>query len=365
MKSTTQFKFIKTLALFGVAVSLLYAVSCSKSDNNPPPPPVTNKTALKAAIDSGTWYINNTVEGTKPGQYTAGSKATLNTAISSATAILNDPTSTQTTLDNATTNMQKAINDYHGAYIQQIAAANLIAYWKMNGNANDSTGNGHNGVVTQGHAFFGAGTPTLTADRFGNANMAYHFDKGGNIEVPYATTLNPSSMSISLWVRSDTAKRAINDANRYMIAMDRWNGWKFQTQPSLPFYTVHAIETGPPVDTTYYDRDDAGVALNSATTWFHLVVTFTPGEEDFYINGSLVKKWTDVPGTPISISATPVNITIGSDLPVSKYLTVDPTGNWLVDYGGFWSGDMDDVMFYNIALTAPQVQSIYNDQATQ
>jgi hypothetical protein len=362
MKSTTPFKFIKILALFGVAFSLLYAVSCSKSSSSAPP---TNKTSLQSAIDSGTWYINNTVEGTKPGQYTVGSKTALNTAIASATAILNDNTSTQAILDNATANMQAAINTYHGAYIQQIAAGNLIAYWKFNGNPKDSSGNGHDGVVTQGHAFFGAGTPNLTADRFGNANMAYHFDKGGNIEVPYATAFNPSSMSISLWVRSDTAKRAINDANRYMIAMNRWNGWKFQTQPSLPFYTVHAIETGPPVDTTYYDRDDAGTPLNSATTWYHLVVTFTPGKEDFYINGSLIKEWTNVPGTPINISGNPINITIGSDLPVSKYLTTDATGNWLVDYGGFWSGDMDDVMFYNIALTAPQVQSIYNDQATQ
>ena len=41
------------------------------------------------------------------------------------------------------------------------------------------------------------------------------------------------------------------------------------------------------------------------------------------------------------------------------------TGNFLVDYGGFWTGDMDDVMFYNIALTGPQVQSIFNNQNTQ
>jgi hypothetical protein len=362
MKSVIQFRFLKIFAVFSLALGL-FVISCSKSDSNPPP--ATNKTALTNAIDSGKYYINNTVEGTKPGQYTVGSKAALNTAIASATTILNDAASTQNTLDNATANMQAAINTYHGAYIQQIAVANLIAYWKFNGNANDSSGNGHHGTVTAGPAFFGAGTPTLTTDRFGNANMAYHFDKGGNIEVPYSTSLNPSSISISLWTRMDTATRAVNNSNRYMIAMNRWNGWKFQTQPGLPFFTVHAIETGPPVDTTYYDRDDAGTALTSPTAWYHLVVTFKPGEMDFYINGSLAKSWTNVPGTPINISSNPINITIGSDLPTGKYLTVDPTGNFLVDYGGFWTGDMDDVMFYNTALSAPQVQSIYNDQHTQ
>ena len=364
MKSVSQFKFIKILVLFSLTLTL-YFVSCSKSSTTPPP--VTNKTSLQEKIDSGTYYHTYTTEGTKPGQYTVGAKATLNTAIASATTILNDATSTQSVLDNAAANMQAAINNYHSAYIQEIAAANLIAYWKFNGNANDSSGNGHNGVVTKGHVYFGGGTPSLTSDRFGNANRAYHFDQGGNIEVPYATTLNPSSMSISLWVKRDTTTRLVNNNDRYMIAMSRWNGWKFQTQPSLPFYTVHAVRTAnTPVDSTYYDRDDAGTALNSPTTWYHLVVTFTSGEEDFYINGSLVKSWTNVPGTPINISANPINITIGSDLPVSKYTTVDDgTGRFFVNWGGFWTGDMDDVMFYNIALSGPQVQSIFNDQNTQ
>jgi hypothetical protein len=260
-------------------------------------------------------------------------------------------------LDNAAANLNAATNTYKGAYISEIAAANLIAYWKFNGNANDSSGNGHNGVVTPGHAFFGAGTPSLTMDRFVNANKAYHFDHGGNIEVPYALALDPQQMSISLWIRQDTAGRTINPANCYMIAMNRWNGWKFQTQPFLPFFTVKT-------DSAIYDRDDAGTAIHPGTTWYHLVVTFKPGEEVFYINGSPVKTWTNVPGTPHP-QATPINITIGSDLPVSKYLTVDATGNFLVDYGGFWTGDMDDVMFYNVALTGPQALSIYNNQNTQ
>ena len=45
----------------------------------------------------------------------------------------------------------------------------------MNGNANDSSGNGNNGVVTAGHAYFGAGTPTPTADRFGRAEHGLSF----------------------------------------------------------------------------------------------------------------------------------------------------------------------------------------------
>jgi hypothetical protein len=359
MKLSNRLTFFKFCILICLPALFIFN-ACSKSSS--PPPPVVDKTGLQKTSDSANWYYTLTVEGTKPGDYTVGAKATLKTAIDAANVILNSATSTQAETTAASANLQSAINTYKGTYISEIAAVNLIAYWKFNGNANDSSGNGHSGTVMQGHAFFGAGTPSLIADRFGLANRAYRFDKGGNIEVPYSTALNPQQMSISLWANQDTVGRKINPANAYMISLNRWNGWKFQTQPTLPFFTVHAIEQGPPVDTTYYDRDDAGVALVPGT-WYHLVVTFKPGEEDFYINGSLVKSWTNTPGTPIAMAA-PINITIGSDLPTSKYLTTDPTGNFLVDYGGFWTGSLDDVMFYNIPLTAPQVQSIYNNQKT-
>ncbi len=358
-----RFKFLKTIMLLGAMIVLIFA-ACSKSDTPAPPPPAPDKTTLQKALDSASYYSTHTVEGTKPGQYTAGSKAALNTAIASATTILNDPTSTQATLTNAAANLAGAIVSYKGTYIGEIAAVNLIAYWKMNGNANDSSGNGHNGTITVGHAFFGAGVLATTKDRFNQAGMAYHFDHGANIEVPYTPSLNPTQMSISAWVRQDTAGRTVNPANCYIVAMNRWNGFKFQTQPFLPFFTVKVFEPTPaPGDTTIYDRDDAGTAIVPGTAWYHLVATYKAGVEDFYINGTLVKEWTNTPGTPIALTS-PVNLVIGADLPLTKYLTVDASGNFLVDYGGFWTGDMDDIMFYNVALTGPQVQSIYTNQST-
>ena len=363
MKLTIRSKIISVAALICLSF-VVFISSCSKSSSSTPPPPATDKTNLQKALDSANFYINNTAEGTKPGQFTVGSKTALSTAIASATAILNSTTSTQSQLDNAAANLNAAVTTYKGNFITQIAPANLVAYWKFNGNPNDSSGNGHNGTVQTGAAFFGAGTAVLTADRFGVANKAYHFDQGGNIEIPFSTSFNTQQMSISLWARQDTAGRTVNPNNCYLVSFNRWNGWKFQTQPFLPFYTVHAFEANAtPPDTTYYDRDDAGTAIVPGTTWYHLVVTFKPGEEDFYINGALVKSWTNVPGTPITV-ANPPNISIGSDLPTSKY-TTDSNDPDYVNYGGFWKGDIDDVMFYNIALTAPQVQSIFNNQNTQ
>lgn len=366
MKSSIfQFKFLKTslalALLFGIVIS-----SCSKSSSGPAPVPV-DKTALQAAIVIAQGLNDNTVEGTKPGQYEVGNKAALTAALNASKLVAADANATQASVNNTTAQLQAAITAYQGHLIKEIAAANLIGYWKMNGNANDSSGNNNNGVVTVGHAYFGAGTPTLTADRFGRANMAYHFDHGGNIDVPYKTSLNPQQMSISLWVRWTSTGRTLNTDTYTFLAMNRWNGYKFQLQSGhLPFYTVKVIR--PAGDTTIYDRDDAGIAV-AENTWRHLVVTFTSGVENFYINGDLVKTWdastpNPVPGNAITL-ANPIDLVIGQDLPTNKYVTVDDgTGNFFVNYGGFFTGDMDDVMFYNIALTGPQVKSIFLNQNT-
>jgi len=77
----------------------------------------------------------------------------------------------------------------------QIPTDSLVAYYPFNGNANDESGNGNNGIVN------GA---TLTADRFGNANSAYSFDGVSNyIEVADNSTLNfgTNDFSISMWLK--------------------------------------------------------------------------------------------------------------------------------------------------------------------
>ena len=69
----------------------------------------------------------------------------------------------------------------------------LVAYYPFNGNANDESGNGYNGIVN------GA---TLSTDRFGNANNAYDYD---GISNSISINDNPllrfnNSFSISTWV---------------------------------------------------------------------------------------------------------------------------------------------------------------------
>jgi hypothetical protein len=75
----------------------------------------------------------------------------------------------------------------------------LVAYYPFNGNANDESGNGNNGVVN------GA---TLTADRFGNSGKAYNFEQTGNLQnisVNIPESISPyqsPGYSYSFWMNS-------------------------------------------------------------------------------------------------------------------------------------------------------------------
>ncbi len=331
-------------------------ISCSDDDDGPN----ADKTALQATIDEATELLESTEEGNQEGQYLVGSKAPLELAVDAAEAIVANNAVTQVQVDNANVNLQEAITTYEEAIIEPIAPANLVAHWRFDEGtgttANDESPNGLDGTLKTGHQFWGAGVPSWTTDRYGVANKAIYFDKGANVEVPYNTKLNPQTMTISLWMKQDINDPIIN--NQYMVALNRWNGYKLNMQADpKAFMTVKADVTGA-ADPAYYDRDNADPILTQGS-WYHVVVTFGNGHMVFYVNGVKVRDWDNTPGTAVNLSATPVNLTIGQDLPTNGYSLNEADPNYL-NWGGFFVGRMDEVRIYNTPLTETQVVSLYN-----
>lgn len=71
--------------------------------------------------------------------------------------------------------------------------SNIRAWYKFDGNANDSSGNAYNGTVT------GA---TLTTDKWGNTNSAYQFTGASTDEISFPTSMGffgTSDFSIELF----------------------------------------------------------------------------------------------------------------------------------------------------------------------
>jgi hypothetical protein len=76
----------------------------------------------------------------------------------------------------------------------------------------------------------------------------------------------------------------------------------------------------------------------------------------FYIDGVMVKDWDDVPNANIvDISADPVNLTFGQDLPTDLYADDDVHN---VAWGGFFKGKMDEIRIYNRVLTDAEVLAL-------
>lgn len=344
------------LVLSGLLGALTFASSCSKDNDDTAPVGNVDKSKLTALIDSVTIGYNAAVEGNKPGNYAPGAKANLKTALDLSTVTKNDASYNQAAVNATVANLRRAVVAFKSALVQEVSVANLVAQWKFAGNANDATSNANNGTLKSGP--IGPGTapgdggtlPTLVADRFGQAGQAYEFNNGAYIEVPYKAALNPQAITISLWCKRFDG----NDAN-YLVSLNRWQSYKFQLQGAgKPFLTV-----GTTAGLSDKDADSGIVPIN---TWSHVAVSYTDGSMKFYINGALVKTWTDVKG-PLITAPQAVALCIGQQLPKDVYNST-PTGGQATgyfDYYGpaFFKGQMDDIRLYNRALTDAEVQSIY------
>jgi hypothetical protein len=328
-------------------------MSCG-GDDDPVVIPV-NFTELSTSIAEAATLIATTSEGTAEGNYQRGSQAVLQTAIDASQAIVTEGTATQVQVDNAVVAIDLAIEAYQAKIIEAIDPANLSAHWTFDEGTGttiaDFSGNGLSGTFKTGHADMGGvglggGFPEWATDRYGNANKAVAFDKGAWIEVPYNAGINPSEITISVWVKANGIS-----ANNRFLGLHSWNGYKFQMQDTpKSFFTAATVADG------IYDRDTDPVL--AADTWYNLVVTFGGGKMTFYVNGEQGTQH-DTPGAMAPVVGHNLAIGVGS----SKYADVDT--NYDVDkiipvaWGGFFNGTMDELRIYKKVLTASQIATIY------
>ena len=221
----------------------------------------------------------------------------------------------------------------------QIPSNNVVSCYPFSGNANDMSDNNHHGTV------YGA---TLTTDRFGRPNNAYNFNGSTNyISLTPAPFLLPS-FSYSVWayvsaypatgesncmvsIGSYAGASGISVNNTYSIYNS--NGWSFGSTFELGASGLYWWVQGylPPLN-----------------TWFHLVLTRDANYFICYINGQLVNSQPTNGTTPYYGSGTPLAF-IGRRCEMS-----------LTQY---FNGKIDDIHIYNRALTATEVNILYNGES--
>jgi len=106
-----------TQAKLGVAPSgaVLDATLATKSISIGGSTPSVDKTALISAINNAQSLYDDAVVGTEPGQYPQEAKDALLDAINAAKAVKNDPSATQSQVDNAVTALNTAVQAFEAA----------------------------------------------------------------------------------------------------------------------------------------------------------------------------------------------------------------------------------------------------------
>ncbi len=154
----------------------------------------------------------------------------------------------------------------------------LIAFYPFNGNANDSSNNHHNGVVS------GA---TLIQDRFGNENGAYYFD-GIDDEIrisnPFDSCIsNKTPISIVVWVKTKSTKDASGIVTQHSACLG--------TNDHNYFIVLYGTDYnyGPSLQATFFSAP----RLNTSSLcildnqWHQIAAVYDGTTSKMYIDGSL------------------------------------------------------------------------------
>jgi gliding motility-associated-like protein len=214
----------------------------------------------------------------------------------------------------------------------------LKAYYPFTGNANDVSGNNNNPVFNNA---------TLTADRVGNPNNAYHFDGSSSyMQVPNSASLNTTNkLSLSAWVKP-MGFYAGNCHGNSIIAKGNTS-----TTPGLYiiWYDDNAGTNGAncggplnPAVENFYGAGGMAPAPGytpyiQTNQWYSVIVTYDGTTVKLYIDCQL--KYSGPQGG--------INFTNPQDLFIGK-----------VDNPSFpyWvNGDIDEVRIYDRALTVDEV----------
>lgn len=216
---------------------------------------------------------------------------------------------------------------------------NLVAYYKLDGNANDSTGS-HNGSIS------GA---TYTSS--GKILGAYLFDGSNDYISTFSPNFGSSSFSISFWFKTSTSQ-----SEKYMIG-------EYGTTSGISYYVLRIGQNVSNMGTNKLSillRSSANEAVFSAAVssgaindgaWHHavIIVNRTTNQVIGYVDGT-------------------------NTLTASRYFAGNFNGSLATMYlgaqhyptgtiDGYWNGYLDEVAFWDKILTTDEIASLYNNNS--
>ncbi|TCC96935.1 beta strand repeat-containing protein [Pedobacter hiemivivus] len=219
-----------------------------------------------------------------------------------------------------------------GPAISQLPSSSLIAYYKLEGNANDVTGN--NPGTFQG------GTPAQSADRFDIAGKAYTFNGTSNYISTANVYVNPGPLSTSTWFKTTTTigGALIGFSSLQTGGNGSRDRFIYMTSAGTLYLAVAPGAVKKYLSTTASYNDG---------NWHMATSTLGTGGLKLYVDGVLV----------------------ASDATVTTAETT--TGYWRLGYSDlstwpnepssyYFQGTLDDAVIYHKELSSTEVGILYN-----
>ena len=217
------------------------------------------------------------------------------------------------------------------------AQVGLVANYPFNGNANDAGINQLHGTIM--------GNPTLVADRLGNANSAFQFDGiDDHIDLGASALLKPTTgVTLALWAQHDN-----------WSSITGWEALAGNTSSGGYELVVHGSAS---VFESEVNRNSAyGIAnyplssLNS--NWHHFALTYDTRYNVLYVDGIAVD-------TDDAFATYPIHYTYPGN-----HTLIGAEAGTVGTEGDYFSGKIDEVRFYDLAMSAPEILELYNNSVS-
>ena len=205
----------------------------------------------------------------------------------------------------------------------------LLVELLLDGTADDTSGNGHHGVV------HGA---LPTADRFGGPDGAYLFDgEDDYISVSPPPQLSGSAFTVSVWARVDTGQ--LGGWTNCLVCQD--NG--IDTDQSRRIFQLSLFNGRIVWHRMTHVEDPVSRGSVIPGAWFHVAAVVDNGVHRLYVDGTLQDSARDAQ-----------RVHPDELLYVGRKGTPEPYF--------FFRGAIDDVRVYDRALTAEEVKRLHGER---
>ncbi len=206
----------------------------------------------------------------------------------------------------------------------------LVGWWPLDGDASDRSGNNNSGT------WYGTSTTRYASGKVGQAGQ---FNGVSDyIDVGNAASVNINGpFTVGAWVNFPDYTHAggfVSKCSGYGTAMS------YTLRLSNDAHVFLQSSNG----TVFSPYNTYNASANNNNAWLYFVGVFDGTKSYLYLNGSLVNTQTGFPVPQI----------ISGDLLIGRVYTGDTT-SW-------FSGMIDDARIYNRALSAAEIQAIYNAQ---